>query len=158
MSYQVSSEKQKVNMTAHGHKFLRRTDLTALTRLNIAFQALMAMEFNLWGKITALSHQYQISRMFVYMLASTLKQTTPLIFGNIRFQNMVVEKRLPYEYMLSLRLEGRCSIEAISIMMKRFDIDISSTGSISKYLSYFGSLLPSTLLAKDNPQFVIFFK
>jgi hypothetical protein len=157
MSYQVISAQQKANMTAHGHKFLRRSDLTAITRLNIAFQALMAMESNLWGTITALSRQFQISRMFVYMLASTLKQTTPIIFGNIHSQCMVIEKRLPYEYMLSLRLEGRCSIEAISIIMKRFGIDISSTGSISKHLKYFGSLLPSTLLAEDNPQFVIFF-
>jgi hypothetical protein len=155
MSYPLINKQQKSNMTPNGNKFIRRADLTPLTRLHIAFTALMAMEFGIWGKISELSRQFMISRMFVYMLASKLKQTTPIIFWNDP-KPIVIGKSLSYNYMLSLRLEGRCSIEAISTIMKRFGIEISSTGSISQYLKYFGSLLPSTLIAENEVQFVIF--
>src|SRR4030042_2389522 len=157
MSYPLINEHQKSNMTPYRNKFIRRADLTPLTRLHIAFTALMAIKFGSWGKITELSRQFMISRMFVYMLATTLKQTTPIIFGDNNHSNhIVIEKRLPYDYMLSLRLEGRCSIEAISIIMDRFGRKNSSTGSISQYLWYLGSLLPSTLSANNKIQLVIF--
>jgi hypothetical protein len=157
MSYPLLKEHQKSNMASYGNKFIRRVDLTPLTRLHIAFTALKAIEFGVWGKITDLSRQFVISRMFIYMLAATLKQTTPIIFGNNHSKNIVTEKRIAYDYMLSLRLEGRCSIGAISTIMKRFGINTSSTGSISQYLRYFGSLLPSTLSTDNKIQFAIFF-
>src|SRR4030042_1850389 len=156
MSYQLINEYKKLNMIPYGNKFIRRADLTPLTRLHIAFTALKAVEFGIWGKITELSHQFMISRMFVYMLVATLNQATPIIFGDNHSNHTVIEKRLPYDYMLSLRLEGRCSLEAIAIIMKRFGLTISSTGSISQSLSYFGSFLPSTLSADNKIQFVIF--
>jgi hypothetical protein len=55
--------------------FLRRTDLTPYLRLYIAYTALMANILNSWGTITELSRQFQISRTFVYMLASKLDVT-----------------------------------------------------------------------------------
>ncbi|MFV9645434.1 MAG: hypothetical protein ACNYWU_06385 [Desulfobacterales bacterium] len=64
---------------------------------------------------------------------------------------------MPYHYMLYLRLEGRCSIETISTIMKRFGIDNASVGSISQYLTYFGYLLPNTLSTVSNEiQMVVF--
>jgi hypothetical protein len=157
MSYPLIKEHQKSTMAAYGNKFIRRADLEPLTRLHIAFTALKAIEFGVWGKITELSRQFMISRMFIYMLVATLRQTTPIIFGNNQSQCIGIEKRLPYDYMLSLRLEGRCSIGAISTIMKRFGLETSSTGSISQYLRYFGSLLPSTLSANNQIRLAIFF-
>ncbi len=157
MSYPLIKENQKSTMAAYGNKFIRRADLEPLTRLHIAFAALKAIEFGVWGKITALSRQFMISRMFINMRVATLRQTTPIIFGNNHSQSIGIEKRLPYDYMLSLRLEGRCSIGAISTIMKRFGLETSSTGSISQYLWYFGSLLPSTLSADNKIQLAIFF-
>ena len=58
---------------------------------------------------------------------------------------------------MSLRLEGRCSIESISSMMKRFNIDKSSVGSISQQLTYFGSLLPDTLSTNNNETKILIF-
>jgi len=156
MSYPLLKEHQKSDMATYSNKFIRRADLTPLTRLHIAFTALTTIEFGVWGKITELSRKFMISRMFVYMLAATLKQTTPIIFGDNQHRGIVIEKRLPYEYMMSLRLEGRCSIGAISTIMKRFGIEDSSFGTISQHLKYFGGLLPSTLIAKNEAQFVIF--
>jgi hypothetical protein len=59
--------------------------------------------------------------------------------------------------MLSLRLEGRWSIGAISTIMKRFDMENSSTGKISHTLHAIGALLPSTLSSHNGViQLVVF--
>jgi hypothetical protein len=148
---------QLPDMTSHCNKFIRRHELTPAIRLYIAFTALIAKGSGTWGKITELSRQFLISRMFVYMLACTLEEASLIIFGDNRFKPPVIEQKLPYCYMLSLRLEGRCSIEAISAIMKRFGIGISSTGSISQYLHYLGSLLSPTLSIDGNEiQLVVF--
>lgn len=132
-----------------GPKFTRRPDLTPLNRLYIAFRALMAQEQGIWGEITRLSEQFLISRMFIYTLAKTLEQNCPIIFGGNHF-NPAEEEKLPYYYMLSLRLEGRCSIEAISTIMNRFNIPMSSVGSISQALKDIGSLLPNTFTPNNQ--------
>ena len=51
---------------------------------------------------------------------------------------------------LSLRLEGKSSINGISTIMKRFEIDLSSTGSISQILTQIGSILPNTISTGSN--------
>jgi len=144
-------------MIPTGKKFIRRTDLTPPIRLYIAFTALMARSLGRWGKVSELSRRFMISRMFIYMLAQTLEQNSQILFGDNRLTPHAIEERLPYQQIVSFRLEGQCSIGAISTMMKRFDIDLSSVGSISQILSYFGSLLPNTLTTEDNSvQLVIF--
>jgi len=130
--------------------FIRRTDLTPWIRLYIAYTALVAKMTNSWGTITDLSRQYMISRTFVYMLASTLNITANTVFGERLVSSDANEYTLPYQYMLSLRLEGRSSIESISTIMKRFGVETASVGSVSQSLIYFGSLLPNTLSTDNN--------
>jgi hypothetical protein len=138
-----------------GNKFMRRPDLTPSDRLHIAITALYAMRVGKWGAITNIAKQFIVSRTFVYMLATTLTETESLIFGTA-FQNSH-SKIKAFQYMLSLRLEGRCSIGAISTLMKRFEIDLGSTGSVSEYLTHFGSLLPDTLSTNNTEiQLVVF--
>lgn len=144
-------------MIPKGPQFIRRTDLTPSIRLSIAYTALMAQGAGLWGKITELARQFLISRMFVYMLAHALEEHSQIIFGDQDVKPPVIEQRLPYQYIVSLRLEGRCSIEAISTIMKRFNLPLSSIGSISQILNYIGSLLPNTLTnQQDQVQLVVF--
>ena len=108
-------------------------------------------------KDAELSKHFMISRTFVYMLASFLAAASVIIFSATPAIAPVTNHLLPFVYMLALRLEGRCSIEAISAIMKRFDASFSSVGSVSKYLHYFGSLLPNTLSAKaDEIKLVVF--
>jgi hypothetical protein len=95
-----------------------------------------------------MAKQFVVSRTYIYMLAATLTEMDSLLFGTT-FQH-TGSKLTAFHYMLSLRLEGRCSIEAVSTIMKRFDIKPDSTGSISEYLAYFGSLLPNTLSTNNN--------
>jgi hypothetical protein len=131
-----------------GIKFMSRPDLTFSKRLYIAVTALSAMYNHHWGVITSMAKRFVVSRTYIYILAETLTETDSLLFGTT-FQ--YTEPRLAaFHYMLSLRLEGRCSIEAISTIMKRFEIKLDSTGSISEYLTYFGSLLPNTLSTDNN--------
>ena len=106
-----------------------------------------------WGLVSWprgwLSRQFMISRVFVYMLANTLHETSLTVFGDNVSKRAVTEE-LPYRYILSLRLEGKCSIEAISSIMKRFEIPNASVGSISQYLHSVGFLLPNTLKTSDG--------
>jgi hypothetical protein len=91
------------------------------------------------------------------MLVAKLELTTPMLFGDNQCQPAVIEKTLPYHYILSLRLEGRCSVEAISTIMKRFNIGRSSIGTISEFLHYIGSLLPDTLTTNGEQHQVVVF-
>ncbi len=146
-----------LNMISRGQKFIRRTDLTPEIRLNIAYLALEAQRTGKCGKITELARNFMISRTFVYMLASFLTTASVIIFSATPAIAPVNSYWLPFVYMLTLRMEGRCSIEAISSVMKRFDISFSSVGSVSQYLNYFGSLVPNTLSAKaDETKLVVF--
>lgn len=141
------------NEDCKGKKFLRRGELTPPLRLIIAFTALMS---GTWGTITRLSRQYAISRMFVYMLRNDLETATLQIFGALTSQKVVVESRLSYMHILCYRLEGKCSIEGISTIMKRLGIVNSSVGYISQTLDYIGSLLSNTLHGGDRIQLVIY--
>ena len=57
-----------------GIKFIRRPDLNSSKRLHIATTALLAMLNNHWGTISGMAKQYNVSRTFIYMLASTLTE------------------------------------------------------------------------------------
>ena len=134
-----------------GH-FIRRRDLLPETRLLIACTAVTAMISGIWGVVTDLSREFNISRTFVYMLAAMLKETGSAAFGYTIPEpaGIVEEDTLSNRFMLDLRLEGKCSIESISEIMKNFDIENSSVGSISQNLHDFGSLLPNTLTTDNN--------
>ena len=156
-SHKLTENKTQIsNMIPRGNKFVRRHDLTPSIRLYIAFMTLTAKATGAWGKVTELSREFMISRMFVYMLANTLYETSFIVFGDNAAKPSITEE-MPYRYILSLRLEGKCSIEAISTIMKRFEIPNASTGSISQYLQLVGSLLPNTLKTNNaEVQLVVF--
>lgn len=145
------------NFELNSQKFIRRADLSVMDRIHIAYTALWAQRYKYWGVIAELAAEYMISRTFVYILANTLSETGSIIFGNNNFNQTNIEKNLPFYHMLSLRMEGRCSIGATSTIMKRFDVNLAATGSISQYLTRLGSFLPNTLTMKnDEIQVVVF--
>ncbi len=90
-------------------------------------------------------------------LAFQLKETNAIIFGDNNHQSNLIKQDYAYHYILSLRLEGRCSIQAISTIMKRFDLSKASVGTISQYLTKVGSILPNTLKTnEDEIELVVF--
>lgn len=139
-------------------RFVRRADLTSSTRLVIATDALHAMMNGVWGVITNLADEYKVSRPFVYSLADTLKEAGRFLFGESAEDLPDCSPReKSIELMLSLRLEARSSIEAISTVMSRLGQDLSATGSISQILSRIGGLLPTTLSTQSGIiQYLVF--
>ncbi len=140
-----------------GNRFLRRKDLGAPLRLYIACAAVVARVLGLRGTVTELSRRFMISRTFVYALAATLRASAYPSFRVGTVEQTSIRCESPYHLMLSLRLEGRCSIEAIATIMGRLDAEFSSVGSISKYLHYFGSLVPNTLKTKRGETRIVVF-
>ena len=108
-----------------GRKFTRREDLTSQDRLSIANAVLSAQLFGEWGTITALANQYNVSRTFVYTLASTLKEAALMIFGEAAGSlDSISTRDLSIQTILSLRLEGRSGIGPISTILSRFGLKL----------------------------------
>ena len=124
--------------------------------MQIAYRGYMAQELHEWGVITALSKTYSISRQFIYSLIEVLKVNLPQLFSPKIKQEMISKKEL-FSKMLSYRMEGRCSIEAISTLMKREESSLSSVGIISQTLSSIGTLLPNKIesMGKDTIQLMV---
>jgi hypothetical protein len=131
-------------------KFVRRPDLSPAIRIQMACAAVVAQLSKQWGVITELAHQSIISRTFVYLLAANLQGAGNLLFPDPCALPPPGDARMPYRYMLSLRLEGRWRIEAISPIMTRFGVSPSSTGAISQTLQAIGQLLPNPLSTQAN--------
>ena len=138
--------------------FTRRDDLTDAIRLTIAANALHAMMNGVWGTITNLADQYNISRTFVYSLSQKLKEVGTFLFGEAtEFVPNSSPREVSIEMMLLLRLVMKGSIGAISTIMKRFGCDLASTGSISQILSRIGGLLPTTISTENgNIRYLVF--
>ena len=123
--------------------FTRRGDLTNEIRLQIAITALYAMLTGVWGTVTGLAVEYSVSRTFIYLLATALREAGYYIFDEA---SVVVKglspRALSIQIMLSLRMEGQSSIGGISEIMKRFGHELSATGSISQIITRIGCLLP----------------
>ncbi|MEJ2331105.1 MAG: hypothetical protein P8Z33_15080 [Gammaproteobacteria bacterium] len=132
-------------------RFTRRPDLTNNIRLTIAANALHAMMNGVWGAITRLADEYEISRPFVYSLADTLKEAGQFLFGEMaEFVPASSPRERSIQMMLSLRMEARSSVSAISTVMRRFAYELPSTGSISQILSRIGGWLPTTLSTENG--------
>jgi len=132
-------------------RFTRRADLTNSIRLTIAVDAFHAMLNGVWGTITDLADEYGISRPFVYSLADTLKEAGQFLFGETAECVPASSPReLSIQMMLSLRMEGRSSIGAVSTIMNRFEYESSSAGFISQTLSRIGGWLPTTLSTENG--------
>ena len=122
-------------------KFVRRIDLNTTIRFSIAIEALYAQLNNVWGAATQIANKNNISRTFLYTLTSSLKEAGELLFGEpITSDALSLSREMAIETMLSLRLEGGSSLNAISTIMKRFKCGLNSVGSISQILSRFGKL------------------
>jgi hypothetical protein len=122
-------------------KFYRRLELTSQTRLEIAYQAMNAR----WGKITELSAKYQISRKFVYEQRDHLRDQVESLFG-VR-SRPIRRDRCPTALILQLRLIGRNSLAAISVLLKSLYCNefYSSIGYISQSLQQIGTLLSNQI-------------
>ena len=139
-------------------KFIRRNDLNTTIRFSIAIEALYAQLNGVWGTITRLAIENNISREFIYSLASSLKKASEFLFGeSITSPVSSLSRELTIHTLLSLRLEGGSSLNRISTMMKRFECDLTSVGSISQILTRIGKILPMTLSTENDTSLLLVF-
>lgn len=139
-------------------RFTRRTDLTNEIRLIIGANALYATLNGAWGTITNLADEYGISRTFVYSLAKTLRDAGYFLFDELtQCVDDLSLRVLSIQMMLSLRMEGQSSVSGTSEIMKRFECELSSLGSVSQTTSRIGRLLPTTVSLEDGMvQYLVF--
>src|SRR5499427_4948081 len=132
-------------------KFMRRPDIDTGARVTIAVQAFLGL--GVYGEITRIARFYQVSHLFVYKLLwqllalYTLEVCDPLSAQAIRKE---VDR-----YILLLRLEGQCSLEAISQILKQLGLPFSSIGYISQRLATYARALPKAALSGTQIVFLL---
>ena len=89
--------------------------------------------------------RYQVSRTFLYEQRNHLAAQMEGLFG-VAGPKVVTTQHLKEQelrLMLKLRLEGRCSLSAISSMLEELNMPYCSTGYISQHLRQTGEQLPN---------------
>jgi hypothetical protein len=127
--------------------FSRREDLTIEVRMRIASIALF---FTVHGTISRLSDKYSISRQFIYDLRRDFKNYGESVFLSGIDRGDISEKMQSISWILSLRMEGKNSIEGISQILKRFNIPYNSVGFISQELQRIAAQLPNVLKTSEE--------
>ena len=123
-------------------KFIRRHDLDPHTRIDIVKNVWIHQ--GIYGKMTQIAQEFQISRTFLYQLNWAARHHLEDLFSDP--QHLVEPPDLLLEpWILLLRLEGNCSIPSISSIFKHFDYSPSSVGYLSESLRDYGRSVPSTL-------------
>jgi hypothetical protein len=123
-------------------KFIRRPDLDPHTRIEIVKNVWNNQ--GIYGKMTRIAQEYQISRTFLYQLSWAARYHLEDLFSDP--QHLVEPPDFQSEpWMLLLRLEGNCSIPSISSIFKHFDYSPNSVGYLSESLRDYGRCVPSTL-------------
>lgn len=142
-------------------KFMRRKDISPALRLYIGSIALVHS-----GRIQELTQKYKISRSFVYILRQQLLQYGPLVFAiENRMESQLGQTALAQleeqQYLLrtilSYRLEGRCSIISISLLLKRQGFKVSSIGYISEVLQEIGNVLGNVVEVASSIKLAVVF-
>ena len=132
-----------------------REELTPDIRFSIAIQAYSAQVTQKYGVITALAKEYDVCRQFVYNLLNTIKCIEPFLFSPPK-EIAPLSKKAIISTILSFKMEGGSSLQAISTMMKRIGLKkYSSVGYISQILSRIGELLPSIVQVTETKPLVI---
>jgi hypothetical protein len=132
-------------------KCMRRPDIDTAARVTIAVQAFLGL--GVYGEMTRIARFYQVSRLFVYKLLwqllalYTLEICDPLSAQAIRKE---VDR-----YILLLRLEGQCSLAAISQILKQLGLPFSSMGYISQRLATYARALPKAALSGTQIVFLL---
>ena len=123
-------------------KFIRRQDLTPHTRIEIV--KLAWLNQGIYGKMTQIAQDYDISRTFLYQLLWAANLQLETLFSDQQ-PRCPAPQPLWEPLILLLRLEGKCSIPSMSSILKYFQYQPNSVGYLSECFRHYGGTLPSTL-------------
>src|SRR6266496_63299 len=128
-------------------KFIRRHDLTPHTRIEMV--RLAWLNQGIYGKMTQIDQEYQISRTWLYQLIWAANLQLETLFGDQKPHAQ--ESPILWEpFILLLRLEGKCSIPSLSSILKYFQYQPNSVGYLSECFQHYGAALPSTLAMAER--------
>jgi hypothetical protein len=123
-------------------KFTRRPDLDPQTRIKIVNLAWLYQ--GVYGKMTKIAQQYQISRTFLYRLLVTANMQLETLFSDEKRLAQHDQRHFAHLLFL-LRLEGHCSLLSMAAILRALDYQPHSVGFLSQFFHKVGQTLPSTL-------------
>jgi hypothetical protein len=124
-------------------KFMRRPDIDHVARVTIAVQAFLGL--GVYGEITRIAQSYQVSRLFVYKLVWQLLTVYALQVCEPS-STQAMRKEVD-RHILLLRLEGQCSLENISQILKQLGLPQAAVGYISQRLTAYARALPTEVVS-----------
>src|SRR6266446_4579409 len=124
-------------------KFMRRPDIDHIARVTIAVQGFLGL--GVYGEITRIAQSYQVSRLFVYKLVWQLLTVYALQVCEPS-STQAMRKEVD-RHILLLRLEGQCSLENISPIIKQLGLPHASVGYISQRLTAYARALPTEVIS-----------
>src|SRR2546422_9642566 len=128
-------------------KFIRRHDLTPHTRIEMV--RLAWLNQGIYGKMTQIAQEYQISRTWLYQLIWAANLQLETLFGDQKPHAQ--ESPILFEsFILLLRLEGKCSLPSLASILKYFRYQPNSVGYLSECFQHYGAALPSTLAMAER--------
>lgn len=131
-------------------KYQRRSDINSVMRKEIAIQAFIGK--GKYGEITRLAKNYEVCRLFVYQLLWELNDLFEI--EPRKNSNKCEQKEIDRE-ILMLRMEGKCSLEAISEILKERGIKTTSVGYISSRIKEIAKLVPSQEVREEKIEFYL---
>ncbi len=118
-------------------KFVRRPDLDTQTRIHIV---MVAWPYKgVYGKMTQIAKEYEISREFLYNLKSLADLHLEMLFSAGKPLAQEDFRHLE-QLVLLLRLEGKCSIPSISSILQALGHRPNSVGYFSQFVTVHGFL------------------
>jgi hypothetical protein len=124
-------------------QFVRRPDLDPQTRIKIVNLAWLYQ--GVYGKMTAIAQQYQLSRTLLYRLLWMANGHLEALFSAEKL--LAHNEHQPFVPLLFLlRLEGHCSLLSIAAILQALDYDPHSVGFLSQFFPKAGQALPATLV------------
>jgi hypothetical protein len=98
-----------------------------------------------WGLVSYLSRKYKVSRRTIYLIGQkylSFSENTSLDAAQTKLKQE--SKRSAIDLILSLRLEGKCSLESIHAVLVSQNSGYNSVGFISQTLEHLGLLQGSS--------------
>lgn len=131
-------------------KYQRRPDINSVMRIEIAIQAFVGK--GKYGEITRLAKSYNVCRLFIYYLLwelMDLYEIEPRVISS-KYEQKQIDREI-----LMLRMEGKCSLEAISEILKDRGVKTHSVGYISKRIKDIAEVAPSQESSENKIEFYI---
>lgn len=131
-------------------KYQRRPDINSVMRIEIAVQAFIGQ--GKYGEITRLAKTYNVCRLFIYQLLWEMRDLFEIERRKIK--SKYEQKQIDREIIM-LRMEGKCSLSAISEILKDRGIKTNSVGYISKRIKEIAEVVPTKISSEDKIEFYI---